>query len=229
MPEFQCRIRSRIRSRVTQLQYRYRTSRTRFVFGGATIFKEGDDSAGFATTLTANNYRTGSAGTKHRETHSPIEKAGSGKCTWRRSNNCTPRTAKSANKEVVANAPTDESRSRMHKLQTRMRSRLCLGDPEIHSCYWKSTSESILTNRCGTRRSRNGLVVGGATTYKRGMTVPESKPTPTARNHRTGSAAGSTEAHLPAENRSWRLVNERTLEEITSSQQAIRRCGYPDK
>jgi hypothetical protein len=27
------------------------------------IFKDGDDSAGFATTLTTNNYRTGSAGT----------------------------------------------------------------------------------------------------------------------------------------------------------------------
>jgi hypothetical protein len=42
-------------------------------------FKEGDDTAGFATTLTANNYRTGSARTKHHDTHSPIEKAGSGK------------------------------------------------------------------------------------------------------------------------------------------------------
>jgi len=47
------------------------------------IFKEGDDSAGIATTPTA-NYRTGSAGTKHRETHSPIEKASnSEKCTQR--------------------------------------------------------------------------------------------------------------------------------------------------
>jgi hypothetical protein len=44
-----------------QLQCRYRTSRTRLIFGGATIFKEGDDSAGFATTLNASNYRTGSA------------------------------------------------------------------------------------------------------------------------------------------------------------------------
>jgi len=47
------------------------------------IFKEGDDSAGFATILTTSNYRTGNAGTKHRETHSPIEKAGSGMCTQR--------------------------------------------------------------------------------------------------------------------------------------------------
>jgi len=78
----------------SQLQCRYRTSRTRLIFDGATIFKEGDDTAGFATTLTANNYRTGSAGTKHCEMHSPIEKASSGKRTWRRSNNCTPRTAK---------------------------------------------------------------------------------------------------------------------------------------
>ena len=93
----------------SQLQCRYRTSRTRLISGGATIFKEGDDSTGIATILTANNYRTGSAGTKHCETHLPIEKASSGKCTWRRSNNCTPRTAKSARREVMANAPTEES------------------------------------------------------------------------------------------------------------------------
>jgi hypothetical protein len=66
-----------------QLQCQYRTSLTRLIFGGATIFKEGDDSAGIATTPTA-NYRTGRAGTKHRETHSPIEKASNGeKCTQR--------------------------------------------------------------------------------------------------------------------------------------------------
>jgi len=66
----------------TQLQCRYRTSRTRLIFGGAAILKEGDDSAGFATTLKANNYRTGSAGMQHCETHSPIEKASNGEqCT----------------------------------------------------------------------------------------------------------------------------------------------------
>ena len=117
----------------------------------------------------------------------------------------------------MANTPTDESRSRMHKLQSRMRSQFSLDNPEIHSCYWKSTSESSLINRYGTRRSRNGLVVGRATTYKRGMTVPESKSTPTSSNHSTGSAGRKyLGAHLPAENRSWRLVDERTLEEITS-------------
>jgi len=55
------------------------------------ILKEGDDSAGFAITLTVNNYRTRSAGTKHRGTHSPKEKArgekymrgSDGKCTYR--------------------------------------------------------------------------------------------------------------------------------------------------
>jgi len=55
---------------------------------------------------------------------------------------------------------------------------------------------------------------------------------------------GSTIAHLPAENRSWRLVDECTLEEITSrvnkhmeksqpdettSELRKRRCGYPGK
>ena len=66
--------------------------------------------------------------------------------------------------------------------------------------------------------------------YKRGKTVPEPKSTPTASNHRTGSAERKhLGAHLPEENLSWRLVNECTLDEITNSQQAKRRCGYPDK
>jgi len=89
MPELQWRVQSRIRSRLSlgdpklQVQHRYRTSRSRFGSGGAMIFKDGDDSAGIATTPTTNNYRTGSAGKKHCDTHSPIEKAGSGKCTQR--------------------------------------------------------------------------------------------------------------------------------------------------
>jgi len=65
------------------------------------IFKVGDDSAGFATILTTSNYRTGNAGKKHRETHSPIENAGSGMCTqtsdsehtWRRSGKHARRNA----------------------------------------------------------------------------------------------------------------------------------------
>jgi len=89
------------------------------------------------------------------------------------------------------------------------RSRLSPDNPEIPSCYWKSTSEPSLTNRYGTRRSHNVLVVCRATTYTRGMMVPESKSTPTASNHRTGSAGRKhLGVHLPAENRSWRLVDE---------------------
>ena len=53
--------------------------------------------------------------------------------------------------------------------------------------------------------------------YKRGITILESKPTPTASNHRTGSAGRKhLGAHLPAKNRSLIIVNECTLEEITS-------------
>ena len=145
----------------------------------------------------------------------------------------------------MANTPTDESRSRMSKLQSRMRSRFSLDNPEIHSCYWKSTSESSLTNVYGTRRNRNRLVVGRATTYKRGMTVPESKPTPTASNHRTGSAGRKhLGAHLPAEitssvnKRTWRRVNSAPGDEAASefrkrymdtqtsdSKHTWRRCG----
>jgi hypothetical protein len=53
----------------------------RLVAGRATTFKEGDDRTGIATPI-ANNYRPGSAGTKHHKLHSPIEKGSSGKCTW---------------------------------------------------------------------------------------------------------------------------------------------------
>jgi len=60
-------------------------------------------------------------------------------------------------------------------------------------------------------------MVGGATTYHRGMTDPELQPTPTAINHCTRSAGRKhLGAHLPAEPCSWTLVDEPTLEEITS-------------
>jgi len=95
------------------------------------------------------------------------------------------------------------------------RSRLSLDNLEIHSWYWKSTSESILINRYGTWRSRTGLVVSRAMTYKWGMTVPESRPTPTASNHRTGSTGRKhLGAHLSAKNYSWRLVNNRTWSRV---------------
>ena len=48
--------------------------------------------------------------------------------------------AKSARKEAMANAPTGETRSRMHKLQTRMRSRLSLGDPNSISTIPRYTA-----------------------------------------------------------------------------------------
>ena len=124
----------------SQLQSRYCSSRTRLIFGGATIFKEGDDSAGIATTPTASNYRTGCAGTKHRETHSPIEKASSAKCTWRGINHCTPKTVKSAPRQVMPNAPTNELRSRMCNSQSWMRSRLSLGHPNSVSRILRYTA-----------------------------------------------------------------------------------------
>ena len=103
-----------------------------------------------------------------------------------------------------------------NEISTQSRqSQLSRDHPEIGSCYWKSTSEWSLTNQYGTRRSRNGLVVCGATTYNRGMTVPESKPTPTASNHHTRSVGRKhLGAHLPTENRSWRLGNQRTWRRV---------------
>ena len=77
------------------------------------------------------------------------------------------------------------------------------------------------------------------------MTLLESKTTPTASNHRTGSAGRKNLlAHLPAENRNWGWVDECTLEKITSrvnkhlensqpdettSEHRKRLRGYPDK
>jgi len=149
----------------SQPQCRYRISRTRSIFGATITFEEGDDTAGFATPLNANNYRTRSAGTKHHETHSPIAKASnSEKCTQRSNGKRTSRWIKMLHRQVtIPNEIPTQSR----------RSRFSLNNPEIHSCYWKSTSESSLINQYNTRRSRNWWVVSRATTYKRGMTIPE--------------------------------------------------------
>jgi len=116
----------------SQQQCRYRTSRSRMrsVVSGATIFKEGENvlesQQSLLRTITIPEVQERSTVIKHL----PILKAGSGKCTWRRSNKCTPRMAKSVCREVMANAPTDGSRSRRVKLQPRMRSRLSLRDPD---------------------------------------------------------------------------------------------------
>jgi len=48
-----------------QLKCQYRTSLTRLICGGSTIFKDGDDNAGIAPIPATKNYRTGSAGMKH--------------------------------------------------------------------------------------------------------------------------------------------------------------------
>ena len=108
----------------SQLQCRYRTSRTRLIFGGATIFKEGDDSAGIATTPP----RT--------ITVPEVQE----RSTVKRIHQKRRLAAKSTRKEVMANAPTDESGSRMHNLQSRIRSRLSLGDPDSVSTIPRYTA-----------------------------------------------------------------------------------------
>jgi hypothetical protein len=47
------------------------------------IFNDGDDGAGFATSLNASNFYIGSAGTKQRETHSPKKVSNGEWCTQR--------------------------------------------------------------------------------------------------------------------------------------------------
>jgi len=158
------------------------------------IFKGVGVSSGIATTPTANKYGTESAGTKQLETHSPTEESSIGISTWRRSNNCTQITAKSAPSELMANAPKDQSRNRLRKSQSRVISRLRVSYPDSVSTIPRypaaagnSTTESRLTNQYGTRRSCNGLVIGGDTRNNRRMTVPESISTPTPSKHCTGS------------------------------------------
>ena len=140
----------------SQLQCRYRTSRTRLVFGGATIFKEGDDRAGFAKTPTA-NYHTGSAGTKHCGTHSPIEKASNGeKCIQRSDGKHTYRWIKKPHVQVTIpnEIPTQSRRSQLSlgdpnsvsaiPTQSR-RSRLSLGDPDSVSAIPTHSGRSRLS------------------------------------------------------------------------------------
>ena len=91
-----------------------------------------------------------------------------------------------------------ESNSYMPKLQSRMRTWLSLGNHEIHGYY--------------------RLVIGGGMTYNMGLTVPQSKITLPASNHYSGSAGRKhLGAHLPVQNRSGIIVDERTIEEITST------------
>jgi len=114
--------------------------------------------------------------------------------------------AKSASRDVMANTPTDESRSRISILQTRMRSRHSFGNPAIHGCY--------------------ELVVGGATTYIRGITVQKSKTTSTASKYHTGSAGRKHHGgHLLAEIHSWRLVDEIWMPRQVTARHTWRRSG----
>jgi len=123
----------------SQPQCRYRISRTRWIFGATMIFEEGNDTGWFATPLNANNYRTTGAGTMHHETHSPIAKASNGEKGTQRSNGkCTSRWIKMPHRQVtIPNEIPTESRW----------SRFSLNNPETHSGYWKSTSDSSLINQ----------------------------------------------------------------------------------
>jgi len=119
----------------SKLLWRYHTSHQRLIVTRARIIAEGDDNAAFATTLNANNFHTGSVGMNHHQPYSPIEKTASGSCSWRRSNKCKPRIAKSAPRDVIAIATTNEWQSHMFMSQSQMRSQLSLDHPEIQSCY----------------------------------------------------------------------------------------------
>jgi hypothetical protein len=118
-------------------------------------------------TLTANNYCTISAGSNHAESHSPKQKACGTmfpqECDGKRTYRCIKKPHLQVT--ILNEIPTQSRRSR-----------LGLDNPAIHSSNWKSISESSLSNRYGTRRSHNVLVVCRATMYNTVMTEPETKP-----------------------------------------------------
>jgi len=63
----------------------------RLIASRGIISKEGDASARFTTMLTANDYHTGNAGTKHCETNSLVLETSSGKWTRREINKYYPK------------------------------------------------------------------------------------------------------------------------------------------
>jgi len=142
------------------------------VFHRESISKEGDNTTEFATTPAA-DCRTGFGRTKYCDIHSPNEQADISKCTGRRNNNGTLKTAKCPPREWMANTPANQSRSHISKLQSWMRFQLNRYNPNINGCYWRSIVQSSLPNPYGSRKSRNRLVVGGGTTYTEGCTYQD--------------------------------------------------------
>jgi len=100
-------------------------------------------------------------------------------------------------------------------------------NPEIHGGYWELNFQIHPNQSILHRRNCNGLVVAWVMMYKWGKTVPESQTTPTPSNNHSGSAGRKHQgAHLSAEIRSWRLVHEHTLEEITSRVHKFLKCTW---
>jgi len=167
-----------------------------------------DDTPGMLTTFSISMSHIAWAEVKSHELYSPIEQAGCGIFRWIRHNNCTTKPANIAHKDIMPNASSNGLWSRTHKLHIQMRPRLILDEPdsittimihycqswfslhnsEIHSSFLNSTSKSRLSNYYGTGRSHNGLLIGGVTIYKWGMTILELISIPTPCNHRTRRA-----------------------------------------
>jgi hypothetical protein len=120
-------------------------------------------------------------------------------------------------RNLIANGHTDEITNPMPKLQSRIRSQCSLDNPAIHTSSQISTSLQSLTNLYSNKTSSHELFVSGATMYPKGKTVPETKTTPPAIYHWTGSSWKMDHGgHWQAGNHSGRFVNEHSLEDITS-------------
>ena len=119
MPELQCRVRSRIRSRLS--------------LGDPELHSYNTDTEQAVRDLSLAEQRSLKRGITVPDSQQPLPRTITvpevqERSTVKRIHQKRKLAAKSTRKGVMANAPTDESGSRRHKLQTRMRSRLSLGD-----------------------------------------------------------------------------------------------------
>jgi len=153
------------------------------------MFKEGEHSASIATTPTRHNFHTGSAGIKQHERHSPIEKASnSGKCSQRSNHKHTCGWTKTPDIRVtISNEIMTQSWQFWDtQLKLDIKFRIKPNQPIWHL----NMPKWIYCWWCYNLEKRDD----GTRSPGRKQYGP----------------------HLLAENRGWRLVDEHTLDAITS-------------
>ena len=119
--------------------YYYQTAKTR------TLYKSTDGPGGRPSDNPANSEDLGDSHWSMPElTVHLYRQPGRPICEWFSSD--PDRDLKWQSGTVANTAPIDESRSCMFQILSPMRSQLSLGNPEIHSSFWESTSQISLTD-----------------------------------------------------------------------------------